>query len=80
MLKVGALRKYEKDNEGRLEDTRGHADDDQSNEDDEQDHHIPKFPMKKLIIAIDSLKTGKSADRKGIKAEDPKELTKKGQI
>ena len=41
-------------------------------EDDEQDRHIPQLTMKELMIAIDSLKKGKSADSKGIKAEDLK--------
>ena len=47
-----------------------HADDDF--EGDEQDRHIPEFSRKELIIAIDSLKKGKSADSKGIKADDIK--------
>ena len=41
-------------------------------EDDEQDEHIPELTMKELSIAIGSLKKGKSADSKGIKAEDLK--------
>ena len=39
---------------------------------DEQDRHIPEFTMKELSIVIDSLKNGKSADSKGIKAKDLK--------
>ena len=50
--------------------TYDHADDVNNIEDDEQERHIPEFTMKKLRIAIGCLKKGKSADRKGIKAED----------
>ena len=53
-----------------LKSTCDHADDDFG--DDEQDRHIPEVTMKELMIAIDSLKKGKSADSKGIKAEDIK--------
>ena len=41
-------------------------------EDNEQDRHIPELTRKALMIAIDSLKKGKSADSKGIKAEHVK--------
>ena len=40
--------------------------------DDEQDRHIPEYTRKELLIAIESLKRGKSADSEGIKAEDIK--------
>ena len=39
-------------------------------EDDAHDRHIPELTMKELSIANDSLKKRKSADSKGIKAED----------
>ena len=65
-------RKDEKDNDGRRENNCDHADDDESFEDDEQYNHTTKFTMKELIIAIDSLIKGRSADSEGIKAEDLK--------
>ena len=63
-------RNDEQDSEARPENTYDHADDD--NEDDEQDRHIPEFTRIELMIAIDSLKKGKSADSRGIKAADIK--------
>ena len=62
--------KNENDNEARLGSTCDHADDDA--EDDEPDRHIPELTMKELMIAINSLKKEKSADSKGVKAEDIK--------
>ena len=38
-------------------------------EDDEQDRHILEYTRKELMIAIDSLTKGTSADSNGIKAE-----------
>ena len=61
-------RKEKQDSEAGPENTCDHADDDK--EDDEQDRHIPELTRKELMIAIGSLKKGKSADSKGIKAED----------
>ena len=39
---------------------------------DEQDRHIPEFTRQELMTTIDSLEKRKSADSKGIKAEDIK--------
>ena len=63
-------RNDEKDSEARPANTCDHADDDI--EDDERDRHTPEFTRQELMIAIDSLNKGKSADSKGIKAEDIK--------
>ena len=38
-------RKYEKDNDGRLENKCDHADDDDHFEDEEQDNHVQEFTM-----------------------------------
>ena len=53
-----------------LKNTCDHADDDENIDDDKQDKHISESTVKEMSIAIDSLKRGKSADSKGIRAED----------
>ena len=65
-------RKDEEDNEARLENTYDQADDGENIEEDERDRHIPEFTIKELSIAIGCLKKGKSADSRGIKAEELK--------